>query len=87
MGTMRRKAAVCQKAKGKTPGFKPTSCEIVIASTFKDWQVTSAGQVRPSNLLFHALKSADHGHKCHSRTENQQRRQLASGLEEAHSSR
>ena len=39
MGCMRRKAAVCQKPKGKTPGFKPVSCEIVIASNFKDWQV------------------------------------------------
>ena len=39
MGAMRRKAATCQKAKGKTPGFKPVSCEIVIASAFKDWQV------------------------------------------------
>jgi hypothetical protein len=39
MGAMRRKAAVCQKPKGKTPGFKPASCEIVIASNFKDWQV------------------------------------------------
>lgn len=39
MGAMRRKAAVCQKPKGKTPGFKPASCEIVIALSFKDWQV------------------------------------------------
>ena len=38
MGAMHRKAT-CQKAEGKTPGFKPVSCEIVIASAFKRWQV------------------------------------------------
>jgi leucyl-tRNA synthetase len=46
MGAMRRKAAVCQKPKGKTPGFKPASCEIVIALSFKDWQITAIDVIR-----------------------------------------
>ena len=92
MGAMRRKAAVCQKPKGKTPGFKPVSCEIVIASNFKDWQVLLLRFVRIFLLVGHPLwflcdvfRFSDRCHRCNSRAEDEQWRHVAPGLEETYS--